>query len=155
MTGKVLYTAHADTVGGRNGHGRTDDGELDIELRRPVAMGGEGGGTNPEQLFAVGYSACFLGALGTVARRAHDEAAIADAAIHAEVSLSTTEDRGFQIGVSLAVTLPAVTDPAAAVELIRAAHAVCPYSNATRGNVAMALSANGAVVLASDAGDPT
>ena len=106
-------------------------------------MGGEGGGTNPEQLFAVGYAACFEGALGVVAQRQKPEAG--DVAIDSKVSLITTEERGFNIAVELDVTLPSVEDEAA-VELVRAAHEVCPYSNATRGNVEVTLTANGAAV---------
>jgi osmotically inducible protein OsmC len=148
MSKKALYTARAEVIGGRDGHGRTDDGQLEVDLRRPVEMGGEGGGTNPEQLFAIGYAACFEGALGTVARRAHVEAG--DAQIQSEVSLMTNEDRGFKIGVILAVTLPSVADAATAVELVTAAHAVCPYSNATRGNIDITLTANGEAVPLSE-----
>lgn len=148
MPKKSLYTARAEVIGGRDGHGRTDDGQLEVDLRRPLEMGGEGGGTNPEQLFAIGYAACFEGALGTVARRAHLDAG--DAEIHSEVSLTTNDDRGFNIGVSLAVTLPSVADTATAVELVTAAHAVCPYSNATRGNIDITLSANGEQISLSE-----
>ena len=107
-------------------------------------MGGPGGGTNPEELFAVGYAACFEGALGVVARRAKAEAG--DAAIDSEVSLSPDGKGGFLLSVALNVTLPAVSDEATAVELVRAAHQVCPYSNATRGNIEVTLTANGAAV---------
>lgn len=142
MTTKALYTAEAHVTGGRaEGHGRTADGMLEVDLRLPEEMGGRGGGTNPEELFAVGYAACFEGALGTVARRARQE--VGDVAIDSKVTLITTEDRGFTIAVELAVTLPSVDDDAQAVELVRAAHQVCPYSNATRGNVEVVLSANG------------
>lgn len=135
---KVVYTAEANVVGGRqHGHGRTSDGELDVQLRPP----GEGGGTNPEQLFAVGYAACFEGALGVVARRERAEAG--DASIDSRVSLVTTEDRGYTIAVELNVTLPQVQDPSEAVRLVAAAHTVCPYSNATRGNIDVKLTANG------------
>ena len=146
MAEKLLYTARADVFGGRNGSGATDDGALEIDLRRPAEMGGEGGGTNPEQLFAIGYGACFLGALGTAARRARLEDAVADARLHSEVTLSSNDARGFQIGVSLAVTLPSVSDIAVARELVETAHQVCPYSNATRGNIAFTLSVNGETV---------
>jgi osmotically inducible protein OsmC len=139
---KILYTAQAHVTGGRaDGHGRTSDGILDVDLRLPKEMGGQGDGTNPEELFAVGYAACFEGALGTVARRKSEETG--DVAIDSKVSLVTTEERGFNVAVELAVTLPAFTDPAKAVELVRAAHAVCPYSNATRGNIDVTLTANG------------
>lgn len=138
---KVLYTAEANVTGARaNGHGATSDGALEVELRLPTEMGGEGGGTNPEQLFAVGYAACFEGALGVVAAREKAEAG--DVSIDSKVALITTEERGYNVAVELHVTLPSVED-AVAVELVRAAHKVCPYSNATRGNVDVTLTANG------------
>jgi Ohr subfamily peroxiredoxin len=107
-------------------------------------MGGAGDGTNPEQLFAVGYAACFEGALGVVARRAKVE--IDDAAIDSKVTLTPTGTGGFQLGVELDVSLPSVEDPELAVELVRSAHEVCPYSNATRGNIEVVLTANGRAV---------
>jgi len=141
----VLYTAEAHVTGGRTeGHGRTSDGALEVDLRLPPEMGGPGGGTNPEELFAVGYAACFEGALGVVARRAKAETG--DAAIDSKVSLSPDGKGGFVIGVQLDVTLPSVAERESAVELVRAAHQVCPYSNATRGNIEVALTANGAPV---------
>jgi lipoyl-dependent peroxiredoxin len=141
---KVIYTAEAHVTGGREaGHGETSDGALAVDLRTPTEMGGEGGGTNPEQLFAVGYAACFEGALSAVARRKKVETG--DVAIDSKVTLQTGEDRSFAIGVELHVTLPDV-DGDAAVELVRDAHKVCPYSNATRGNVDVVLTANGAPV---------
>ena len=142
---KALYTAQAHVTGGRaNGHGRTSDGALEVDLRLPAELGGDGGGTNPEELFAVGYAACFEGALATVARRRKEETG--DLAIESRVMLLTTEERGFKLAVELAVTLPSVTDPEQAVALVQAAHGVCPYSNATRGNVDVHLTANGAEV---------
>jgi lipoyl-dependent peroxiredoxin len=142
---KALYTAEAHVTGGRaNGHGRTSDGLLEVDLRLPHEMGGDGGATNPEQLFAVGYAACFEGAIGTVARRMKVQAD--DVAIDSKVTLITTEDRGFTIEAALDVQLPSIEDAAQAVELVRAAHQVCPYSNATRGNIDVALSANGQAV---------
>jgi osmotically inducible protein OsmC len=144
MAGKI-YTAKAHVTGGRaEGHGRSSDGALEVDLRLPSEMGGQGGGTNPEQLFAVGYAACFEGALGVVARRAKVEAG--DVAIDSEVSLSPDGGGGFFLSVGLDVTLPSVADAAAAVDLVRAAHQVCPYSNATRGNIEVTLTANGAPV---------
>jgi osmotically inducible protein OsmC len=141
----TLYTAKAHVTGGRAaGHGRTDDGALEVDLRLPTEMGGTGGGTNPEELFAVGYAACFEGALGVVARRAKAETG--DAAIDSEVSLSPDGKGGFVLSVVLSVTLPSIEDPATAVELVRAAHQVCPYSNATHGNIDVVLTANGASV---------
>jgi osmotically inducible protein OsmC len=139
---KALYTAQAHVTGGRaNGHGRTADGALEVDLRLPEELGGPGGGTNPEELFAVGYAACFEGALGTVARRRKEPAG--DVAIESSVMLLATEERGFKLAVRLDVTLPSIEDPDKASELVRAAHRVCPYSNATRGNIDVALSANG------------
>jgi osmotically inducible protein OsmC len=141
----ILYTAGAHVTGGRaEGQGRTSDGALAVELRIPSEMGGPGGGTNPEELFAVGYAACFESALGVVARRAKADAA--DAAIDSKVSLSPDGKGGFVLSVELDVTLPSVTDPESAVDLVRTAHQVCPYSNATRGNIEVALTANGAPV---------
>jgi lipoyl-dependent peroxiredoxin len=139
---KSLYTAQAHVIGGRDqGHGVTSDGALDVQLRTPVEMGGDGGGTNPEQLFAVGYAACFEGALGVVGRREHLE--LEGVAIDSEVSLVTTENRGFTVAVGLDVSLPGITDPEEAMSIVAAAHEVCPYSNATRGNIEVTLKANG------------
>src|ERR1700677_5059037 len=131
---RVLYTAEATVTGGRaNGRGRTSDGALDVQLRSPAEMGGGGGGTNPEQLFAVGYAACFEGALGVVGRR--EKVDLGAVAIDSEVSLITTENRGFNVAVGLDVSLPGISDTERAVAIVAAAHEVCPYSNATRGNV--------------------
>lgn len=139
---KTLYTAAAHVTGGReHGHGRTDDGALDVQLRTPQALGGTGGGTNPEQLFAVGFASCFESALAVVARRAKVEGA--DAEVDSAVHLQPTEERGFKLAVDLDVRLPSVADPEQAAELVRAAHAICPYSNATRGNIEVTLTANG------------
>ena len=138
---KALYTAKAKVTGGRAaGHGKTSDGQLEVDLRLPKELGGEGDGTNPEELFAVGYAACFEGALGTVGRRAKQE--VGDVSIDSSVSLVTTDDRAFTVAVELDVTLPSLGDEDA-VELVRAAHKVCPYSNATRGNIDVTLTANG------------
>jgi lipoyl-dependent peroxiredoxin len=143
---RTIYTAQAHVTGGRAaGHGRTSDGALEVDLRTPVEMGGSGGGTNPEQLFAIGYAACFESAMGVAARRARQE--IGDVAIDSKVMLLPTEERGFKLAVALAVTLPSVPDPHEAAELVRAAHRVCPYSNATRGNVDVSLTANGRSVV--------
>jgi osmotically inducible protein OsmC len=147
--GKVLYTADAHVTGGRaQGHGRTTDGALDVELRFPKEMGGEGGGTNPEQLFAVGFAACFESALGVVARRQKVNAD--DVEVDSKVMLLPTEERGFQLAVELDVRLPSIAEEDRAVELVRAAHRVCPYSNATRGNIDVKLTANEAPVAAAD-----
>jgi osmotically inducible protein OsmC len=138
-----LYTAEAHVTGGRaEGHGRTSDGMLEVDLRAPTEMGGEGGGTNPEELFAVGYAACFESALGAAARRRKLDAG--DVAINSKVTLYPNEDRGFELGVELDVTLPSIEDDETAVELVKAADLVCPYSNAIRGNVEVGLTANGA-----------
>ena len=144
-SGKVIYTAEAHVTGGRqNGHGRTADGALEVELRMPPEMGGEGGGTNPEELFAVGYAACFESALGAVARR--QKLQVDDVEIDSKVMLAPTEDRAFNLSVDLDVTLPSIEDEAQAAELVHAAHQVCPYSNATRGNIEVNLTANGSPV---------
>jgi lipoyl-dependent peroxiredoxin len=143
-TRAALYTAEAHVTGGRaQGHGRTSDGALEADLRAPTEMGGEGGGTNPEELFAVGYAACFESALGAVARRRKVDAG--DVAIDSKVSLYPKEDRGFELGVELDVTLPSIEDDETAVGLVKAAQLVCPYSNATRGNIELRMTANGAV----------
>ena len=141
---KAIYTAEAHVTGGRaEGHGKTSDGALEVDLRLPAEMGGEGGGTNPEQLFAVGYAACFEGALGAVSRRQKVETD--DVEIDSKVSLHPGEDRTFKLSVELDVKLPSIEGDEA-VELVREAHKVCPYSNATRGNIEMKLTANGVEV---------
>jgi lipoyl-dependent peroxiredoxin len=138
---KVLYSAEAHVTGGRDqGHGRTSDGALDVQLRSPTELGGEGGGTNPEQLFAVGYAACFESAMGAVGRRERLE--VGDVSIDSSVALWPTEERGFKLAVELDVSLPQLDDEAAE-KVVRAAHLVCPYSNATRGNIDVKLIVNG------------
>jgi osmotically inducible protein OsmC len=142
---KVLYTAEATVTGGRiAGHGRSSDGALEVELRSPSELGGEGGGTNPEQLFAVGFASCFESALGAVARR--ERAEVGDVSIDSRVSLLPAEGRTFKLAVALDVSLPQIADPEQAVRIVAAAHKVCPYSNATRGNIDMELSVNGHAV---------
>ena len=126
---KVLYTAKAHTTGGREGASRTDDGRLDIKLS-PPGMGGSG--TNPEQLFAAGYSACFIGALKAVAGKMKMTLPV-DLAVDAEVDLGPVAG-GYGIAARLNVSLPGF-DRTAAQALVDAAHKVCPYSNATRGNI--------------------
>ena len=141
---KAIYTAEAHVTGGRaEGHGKTSDGELEVDLRLPTEMGGQGGGTNPEELFAVGYAACFEGAIGAVARRGKQE--VGDVAIDSKVSLHPGPERTFVLSVELDVTLPSI-EGEDAVALVREAHKVCPYSNATRGNIDVTLTANGAAV---------
>ena len=138
---KVLYTAEATVTGGRDeGHGRTTDGALEVDLRTPTDLGGPGGGTNPEQLFAIGFAACFESAITTVARRR--QASADDVSIASKVMLGPAEGRRFGLAVALDVTLPSMEGPEAA-DLVRAAHEVCPYSNATRGNIDVALTVNG------------
>jgi Ohr subfamily peroxiredoxin len=137
MMAKVLYTAHAHVTGGRNGHAKTADSGLELDLRVPKEMGGGGGGTNPEELFAAGYAACFESALATVARRRHVQAD--DVSIDSAVSLLPTGDGGFKIAATLDVAIPSIEDRQTAAELVRDAHHVCPYSNATRGNVDVTL----------------
>jgi Ohr subfamily peroxiredoxin len=140
--GKVIYTAEAHVTGGRDqGHGRTSDGALEVDLRLP---GSGDGGTNPEQLFAIGYAACFEGALGAVARRQKVE--LGDVAIDVRVDMLTTEDRAFEIAAHLDVVIRGIDDAAQAAELVAAAHQVCPYSRATRGNMDVSLTANGTPV---------
>lgn len=134
---KVLYTAEALATGeGRDGHGRTSDGKVDVALSIPKEMGGSGVGTNPEQLFAVGYAACYHSALRLVARQ--EKADVSDSSVGARVSLGTKDDGGFTLAVELEITLPNV-DHETAVTLAEKAHQVCPYSNATRGNIDVAL----------------
>jgi osmotically inducible protein OsmC len=133
MALNVLYTAHATASGdGRNGHVRSSDGLIDAEVRVPVEMGGEGGATNPEQLFAAGYAACFHSALRNVARRA--KATVDGSEVSAAVGIGPTGGGTFGLRVTLTIRLPGV-DPAQAKELVERAHEVCPYSNATRGNI--------------------
>jgi len=126
---KVIYTAEATVTGGRqHGHGRTSNGELDVQLRPPT----EGGGTNPEQLFAIGYAACYHSALRLVGRQ--ENADVSDSAVGARVSLGQLDTGGFGLAVELEITLPNL-DHHAAQQLAEKAHQVCPYSNATRGNI--------------------
>jgi len=137
----VLYTAEAVVQGGRAGHGRTSDGHLTVELSVPKEMGGEGGpGTNPEQLFAVGYAACFQSTLLSVARGRHLDAA--DSIITARVGIGPTGHGGFGLTAALDLHAPRLsrTD---AEDLMRRAHERCPYSNATRGNIDVTLSVDG------------
>ncbi|MBD0747167.1 organic hydroperoxide resistance protein [Streptomyces sp. CBMA152] len=131
----VLYTAVATAENGRDGRVATDDGQLDVVVNPPKAMGGSGAGTNPEQLFAAGYSACFQGALGVVARQ--ESADISGSTVTAEVGIGKNDD-GFGIIVKIAAAIPNV-DEATARALIEKAHQVCPYSKATRGNITVDL----------------
>lgn len=133
---KVIYRAHATTTGGRDGSSRTPDGLLDVKMAVPKEMGGAGGGVNPEQLFAAGYSACFLGAMKFVAG-AQKMALPADTQIDASVGIGQIP-QGFGIEVQLDIRIPGM-DRAAAEALVAKAHEVCPYSNATRGNIEVSL----------------
>lgn len=128
----VLYTAVATAENGRDGKVATDDGKLSVIVNPPSEMGGSGAGTNPEQLFAAGYSACFQGALGAVARQA--KADISGSTVTAEVGIGKTPAGGFGLKVAISASIPNV-DEATAKELLEKAHQVCPYSAATRGNI--------------------
>jgi len=133
---KVLYTARATSTGGRDGRSRTDDGKLEVKLAPPKEMGGNGDGTNPEQLFAAGYSACFIGAMKFVAGT-QKKVLPADTSIAAEVGIGPIPG-GFGIQAALNVSIPGWAK-ADAEALVEAAHKVCPYSNATRGNIDVTL----------------
>jgi osmotically inducible protein OsmC len=135
---KPLYTARASATGGRSGHGATDDGVLDVDLRPPKEMGGPGGATNPEQLFAVGYAACFQSALGVVGRR--QDVDTSGSTVEADVTIGTIPGGGYGLAVGLRVTIPGVP-PETVQALAEAAHQVCPYSNATRGNIDVTVTA--------------
>ncbi|TWD83900.1 Ohr subfamily peroxiredoxin [Kribbella amoyensis] len=135
---KVLYTARATAEGGRDGRAASDDGKLDVVVAPPKEMGGTGEGTNPEQLFAAGYAACFHSALKLVARKARQDAE--GSTVTAEVGIGPIADGvGYGLEVALVVSLPGV-EKAVAEELVAKAHEVCPYSNATRGNLKVDLS---------------
>jgi Ohr subfamily peroxiredoxin len=135
----AIYTAVATATGdGRNGHARSSDGIVDVDLAVPKEMGGTGGATNPEQLFAAGYAACFHSALKLVAGQ--KKLKLSDSAVTAEVGIGSNDAGGFGLTVALEVELGGI-DQAAADDLVEAAHQVCPYSNATRGNVPVTLTA--------------
>ncbi|MGP4045571.1 organic hydroperoxide resistance protein [Streptomyces sp. 2A115] len=128
----ALYTAVATATHGRDGRAYSSDGKLDLDLGIPTEMGGNGQGTNPEQLFAAGYSACFASALGGVGRQAKVD--VSDAAVTAEVTIGK-EGEGYGLAVTLRVELPESVDAEVGRKLVDQAHQVCPYSNATRGNI--------------------
>jgi Ohr subfamily peroxiredoxin len=140
MDKKVLYTAHVRVQGGRDGHARTSDGILDVALGTPPELGGTGAGTNPEQLFAAGYGACFESAVRLVARRERIE--LGDVHIDVAVSLVAAPERSFALSADLDVTLESLPAPEA-VELVRAASRICPYAVATHGNMDTTIVANG------------
>ncbi len=138
---KALYTAEAVVEGGRQGHGRTADGRLEVDLSVPAEMSGDGGpGTNPEELFAVGYAACFQSALLGVARGHHLDAS--QSQITSRVGIGPTGHGGFGLAVSLDLHAPNLT-AAAAADLMTRAHERCPYSVATRGNIEVTLTVDG------------
>jgi lipoyl-dependent peroxiredoxin len=133
---KPLYTAEATVHGGRDGHGRSSDGVLDLDIKPPPEVGGPGGATNPEQLFALGYAACFQSAMSVVGRRMKIETGASE--VTGRVTLGTIEGGAFGIAVELDVHIPDV-DEETARKVVDAAHEVCPYSNATRGNIEVTL----------------
>ncbi|MBP2296538.1 organic hydroperoxide resistance protein [Azospirillum rugosum] len=131
---KVLYTTKATATGGRDGKAQSDDGLLSVNLAAPKELGGQGGATNPEQLFAAGYSACFIGAIKFVGNR--DKIAVPkDVSVTAKVAIGARDDgEGFGLSVDFTVSLPGL-DKAVAEDLVARAHKVCPYSHATKGNI--------------------
>jgi lipoyl-dependent peroxiredoxin len=134
---KVLYTATAHATGdGRNGHARSEDGILDVDMRVPREMGGPGGAANPEMLFAAGYAACFHSALKVVARQ--EKVGVDGSEVAASVGIGPLDNGGFGLTVELRVSVPDL-DRDTAEKLVARAHAVCPYSNATRGNIPVTL----------------
>ena len=138
---KALYTAQATSTGGRAGSTESSDGKIKLQLSTPKGLGGDDGpGTNPEQLFAAGYSACFIGAMKAVAGKQGTKLP-AEVSIQCDVSIGpmTGKAGAFNVAVAMQVSVPGM-DKAAAEALVKAAHEVCPYSNATRGNVDVALS---------------
>ncbi|WP_206337134.1 MULTISPECIES: organic hydroperoxide resistance protein [Streptomyces] len=127
-----MYVAEATAHGGRDGYVTSQDGQLDLRVAMPPALGGDGNGTNPEQLFAAGYSACFHSALVLVGRRAGYD--LSGSTVAAKVGIGPNKQRGYGLAVALSVSLPVVGQDMAA-KLVDEAHEVCPYSNATRGNI--------------------
>jgi osmotically inducible protein OsmC len=133
----TLYTASAMSTGdGRNGHVRSSDGRVDLDLAIPKEMGGSGNGSNPEELFAAGYASCFHSAIKLIAGQR--KLKVDDSSVSADVGIGPNDAGGFALTVALHVELPGL-DQAAADELVEAAHQVCPYSNATRGNIPVTL----------------
>jgi lipoyl-dependent peroxiredoxin len=133
---KRLYTAEASVQGGRDGHGRSADGVLDLDIRPPLQLGGSGAGTNPEQLFALGYGACFQSAMGVVGRRMKVDTSAST--VTARVTLGSIDGGAFGIAVELDVSIPGL-EHETAQRVVEGAHEVCPYSNATRGNIEVVL----------------
>lgn len=139
MPTKVLYTAHAVATGGREGTARTTDGTFEVKLAPPKELGGNGQGNNPEQLFAAGYAACFLGAMKFVASQGQHAKVPDSATVTAGVGIGPRADKGFGLAVTLEVALPGV-ERAAAEALVAEADTICPYSHATRGNIEVKIS---------------
>ncbi len=137
----TIYTAHATATGGREGTAKTDDGKIAVALSKP---GSDGAGTNPEQLFACGYGACFGGAVGFLAQQKKLD--VGPVEVKVDIMLNK-DDNGFTLGAALDVSLPSL-DHAAAVELVKEAHAFCPYSRATKGNIDVSLKVNGQDITA-------
>lgn len=134
---KTMYTAVATATGGRNGHVKSDNGVLDLQVRMPKALGGrDDENTNPEQLFAAGYAACFDSALNLILKQARIKTG--ETSVTAKVSLGQTENGGFGLAVEMAVNIPHITQEEAQ-DFVEKAHQVCPYSNATRGNIEVKL----------------
>lgn len=140
MTKSILYTTRATATGGRDGKARTEDGAFEVTLGTPKELGGNGQGNNPEQLFASGYAACFLGAMKFAAAQDKALARVpADASVSAEVGIGPRHDKGFGLAVTLTVSLPGV-ERTAAEALVAEADTICPYSHAVRGNIAVEIS---------------
>lgn len=135
---KILYTTRATATGGRDGRARTDDGAFEVGLASPKELGGNGQGNNPEQLFAAGYAACFLGAMRFVGTQGAHARVPADATVSATVGIGPRADKGFGLAVTLAIVLPGL-DRAEAEALVAEADTVCPYSHAVRGNIEVRL----------------
>ncbi|MGH7765163.1 MAG: organic hydroperoxide resistance protein [Candidatus Dormibacteraceae bacterium] len=134
---RVLYTAEATATGGRRGHGRTSDGRVDVDFSYPTELGGDGGpGTNPEQLFATGFAACFQNAMMSVARRKN--LSVDDSIVTVRIGIGTVETR-FGLTAALDIRLPSIKDRAVAEELVLLADGRCPYTNAVRGNIEVAI----------------
>lgn len=138
----ILYKTKATALAGRNGKVATEDGLLEVNLSYPKEMGGSGTATNPEQLFAAGYSACFSNAILHVAKQAKES--VDSAPVTAEVGIGPNEEGGFALTVSLSATLDLPQENA--LEIVRMAHKVCPYSNATRGNIDVIVTINGEAI---------
>jgi osmotically inducible protein OsmC len=139
MPTNIAYQATATATGGRDGRAATEDGSLDVRLATPKALGGSGDGNNPEQLFAAGYAACFLGAMKFASSKGGYATVPADATVTATVGIGPREDKGFGLKVNLRISLPGI-DRSEAEALVAEADQICPYSHATRGNIEVSLS---------------